>query len=70
MRRHEAIFAALHSTEVKTFPMVTSSGTILGTARMGVPRHLPLVGVCDSSAADRCPFRKNITVFFVLHQVS
>ena len=35
MRRHETIFAALHSTEVKTFPMVTSSGTILGTARMG-----------------------------------
>ena len=34
-RRHEMIFAALHSTEVKTFPMVTSSGTILGTARMG-----------------------------------
>ena len=35
MRRHEAIFAALQSTEVQTFPMVTSSGTILGTARMG-----------------------------------
>jgi choline dehydrogenase-like flavoprotein len=35
MRRHGAIFAALQSTEVKTFPMVTSSGTILGTARMG-----------------------------------
>ncbi|HEX5862656.1 MAG TPA: GMC family oxidoreductase [Casimicrobiaceae bacterium] len=35
MRRHESIFAALQSTEVKTFPMVTSSGTILGTARMG-----------------------------------
>jgi choline dehydrogenase-like flavoprotein len=35
MRRHEAIFAALQSTEVETLPMVTSSGTILGTARMG-----------------------------------
>ena len=35
MRRHEAIFAALQSTAVKTFPMVTSSGSILGTARMG-----------------------------------
>jgi choline dehydrogenase-like flavoprotein len=35
MRRHEAIFAALQSTEVETFPMVTSSGTILGTTRMG-----------------------------------
>jgi choline dehydrogenase-like flavoprotein len=33
--RHEAIFAALESTEVETLPMVTSSGTILGTARMG-----------------------------------
>ena len=35
MRRHEAIFAALQSTEVETLPMVTSSGTILGTTRMG-----------------------------------
>ena len=35
MRRHEAIFAALQSTEVESLPMVTSSGTILGTARMG-----------------------------------
>jgi choline dehydrogenase-like flavoprotein len=35
MRRHEAIFAALHSTEVETLPMVTSTGTILGTTRMG-----------------------------------
>jgi choline dehydrogenase-like flavoprotein len=35
MRRHEAIFTALQSTEVETLPMVTSSGTILGTARMG-----------------------------------
>jgi choline dehydrogenase-like flavoprotein len=35
MRRHDAIFAALQSTEVETLPMVTSSGTILGTTRMG-----------------------------------
>jgi choline dehydrogenase-like flavoprotein len=35
IRRHEAIFAALESTEVETLPMVTSSGTILGTTRMG-----------------------------------
>jgi glucose dehydrogenase len=35
MRRHEAIFAALQSTEIETLPMVTSSGTILGTTRMG-----------------------------------
>jgi choline dehydrogenase-like flavoprotein len=35
MRRHEAVFAALESTEVETLPIVTSSGTILGTARMG-----------------------------------
>jgi choline dehydrogenase-like flavoprotein len=35
MRRQEAIFAALQSTEVETLPMVTSSGTILGTTRMG-----------------------------------
>jgi glucose dehydrogenase len=35
MRRHETIFAALQSTEVETLPMVTSSGTILGTTRMG-----------------------------------
>ena len=35
MRRHEAIFAALESTEVETLPMVTSSGTIVGTTRMG-----------------------------------
>jgi glucose dehydrogenase len=35
MRRHEAIFAALQSTDVQTLPMVTSSGTILGTTRMG-----------------------------------
>ena len=35
MRRHEAIFAALQSTQVETLPMVTSSGTILGTTRMG-----------------------------------
>jgi choline dehydrogenase-like flavoprotein len=35
MRRHEAIFAALQSTEVETLPMVTSSGSILGTTRMG-----------------------------------
>jgi glucose dehydrogenase len=33
--RHEAIFAALQSTEVQTLPMVTSSGTIVGTTRMG-----------------------------------
>ena len=35
MRRHEAIFDALQATEVETFPMVTSSGTALGTTRMG-----------------------------------
>jgi choline dehydrogenase-like flavoprotein len=35
IRRHEAIFNALQSAEVETFPMVTGSGTILGTARMG-----------------------------------
>jgi choline dehydrogenase-like flavoprotein len=35
MRRHEAIFAALQSTQVETLPMVTSSGTIVGTTRMG-----------------------------------
>jgi glucose dehydrogenase len=35
IRRHEAIFNALQSTEVENFPMVTSSGTILGTTRMG-----------------------------------
>jgi glucose dehydrogenase len=35
MRRHEGIFTALQSTEVETLPMVTSSGTILGTTRMG-----------------------------------
>jgi glucose dehydrogenase len=35
MRRHEAIFAALQSTEVETLPMVTSSGSILGSTRMG-----------------------------------
>ena len=34
-RRHEAIFAALQSTEVETLPMRTSSGTIVGTTRMG-----------------------------------
>jgi choline dehydrogenase-like flavoprotein len=33
--RHEAIFATLQSTEVQTLPMVTSSGTIVGTTRMG-----------------------------------
>src|ERR1700738_2803439 len=35
IRRHEAIFAALQSTQVETLPMVTSSGTIVGTTRMG-----------------------------------
>jgi choline dehydrogenase-like flavoprotein len=35
IRRHEAIFNALQSAEVETFPMVTGSGTVLGTARMG-----------------------------------
>jgi choline dehydrogenase-like flavoprotein len=35
MRRHEAIFAALQSIEVETLPMVTSSGSVLGTTRMG-----------------------------------
>jgi glucose dehydrogenase len=35
MRRHEAIFDALEATEVEAFPMVVSSGTILGTTRMG-----------------------------------
>jgi glucose dehydrogenase len=35
IRRHEAIFAALQSTEIETSPMVTNSGTILGTTRMG-----------------------------------
>ena len=35
MRRHDAIFNALQATEVETFPMVTSSGTVLGTTRMG-----------------------------------
>jgi choline dehydrogenase-like flavoprotein len=35
MHRHEGIFTALQSTEVETLPMVTSSGTILGTSRMG-----------------------------------
>jgi choline dehydrogenase-like flavoprotein len=43
MRRHEAIFAALESTEVETLPMVTSSGTILGTARMGNDPHQSVV---------------------------
>jgi choline dehydrogenase-like flavoprotein len=35
VRRHEAIFSALQATEVETFPIVTSSGTVLGTTRMG-----------------------------------
>jgi glucose dehydrogenase len=35
MVRHDTIFAALQSSEVETLPMVTSSGTILGTTRMG-----------------------------------
>jgi glucose dehydrogenase len=35
IKRHEAIFAAMGATEVETFPMVTSSAIILGTARMG-----------------------------------
>jgi glucose dehydrogenase len=35
MGRHAAIFAALQSIEVETLPMVTSSGSILGTTRMG-----------------------------------
>jgi choline dehydrogenase-like flavoprotein len=43
MRRHEAVFAALESTEVETLPMVTSSGTILGTARMGNDPHQSVV---------------------------
>jgi choline dehydrogenase-like flavoprotein len=55
MRRHEAIFAALQSTEVKTFPMVTSSGTILGTARMGSdPRRSVVDGICAPMITQIC----------------
>ena len=43
MRRHEAIFSALQATEVETFPMVTSSGTVLGTTRMGDDRRQSVV---------------------------
>ena len=35
VKRHEAVFGLLGSTEVQTFPFVTSSASILGTARMG-----------------------------------
>jgi glucose dehydrogenase len=41
--RHEAIFAALESTEVKTLPMVTGSSAILGTTRMGDDRRQSVV---------------------------
>jgi len=43
VRRHEAIFAALESTEVRTFPMVTGSSAILGTTRMGDDRRRSVV---------------------------
>ena len=43
IKRHEAIFAAMGATEVETFPMVTSSAIILGTARMGNDRRTSVV---------------------------
>jgi glucose dehydrogenase len=43
VRRHEAIFNALQATEVETFPMVTGSGTVLGTTRMGDDPHQSVV---------------------------
>ena len=39
----KAIFSALQATEVETFPMVTSSGTVLGTTRMGDDRRQSVV---------------------------